>query len=155
MCRVIVHRPFGWFRPISISGSSPSNRSVEQFRCGPAGGAATRGDARLRYVNSRSLLFANGISKCFFVFMFELLKSGIGPRLFCNRKFRQPSKEATLMSRKRFLKLIAVLDNLKCLDEVSGQRRGEAAGAGPPINFLFAAFKIRAPIKRSRGPISV
>lgn len=42
------------------------------------------------------------------------------------------------------MSLNAVLDNLKCLDQGSGQEGGGAVGAGPPINFLLAAFKIRA-----------
>lgn len=68
-------------------------------------------------VNARSLLFANVILKCSFLFMFELqfkrqlvfsscmkLKTtfvthkdviGIGAHLFCNRKDRTISKEAT------------------------------------------------------------
>lgn len=76
---------------------------------------------------------------------------GIDAHLFCNRKYRKASKEATIKCKKLFLKLNAVLDNLKCLDEVSGQERDEAVGAGPPINFLLAAFKIRAEQKETWG----
>lgn len=55
------------------------------------------------------------------------------------------------MQKAFFMKLNAGLDNLKCLDEVSAQKREKAVGAGPPINFLFAAFKIRAPSSRTKG----
>lgn len=47
--------------------------------------------------------------------------------------------------------LNAVLDNLKCLDEVSSQKK--AVGAGPPINFLFAGYKIKAPSSRLKGDV--
>lgn len=85
--------------------------------------------------------------------------SGIETPLLCNRKSRNHQRTQHLKLewkchlQKAFLvvKLNAVLDNLKCLNEVSGQKRDEAVGAGPPINFLFAGFKIRAPSGRLKG----
>lgn len=80
---------------------------------------------------------------------------GIGAHLFCNIKDRKVSKEATynlvknITCKKFFVNLNAVLDNLKCLDEVSSQKNDdEAVGAGPPISFLPAGFKIKAPCSR-------
>lgn len=63
--------------------------------------------------------------------------------LQCKEKYQKV--QHTTAQNVFFVNLNAVLDNLKCLDEVSSWEKDEAVGAGPPVNFLPAGFKIKAP----------